>query len=33
MQQCCRQLFALNKPATYGLKVVVEIPERFQNIV
>lgn len=33
MQTFCRPIFALNKPTTFGLRVVVEIPERFRNIV
>lgn len=33
MQTCLRQLFAPNKPAMYGHKVVVKIPERFRKLV
>lgn len=33
MQRFCRPIFALNKPTVFGLKFVVEIPERFSNII
>lgn len=33
MQTLCRPIFALNKPTTFGVRFVAEIPERFQNIV
>lgn len=33
MQTVCRPLFALNKPTTYGLKMVAEIPQRFRDTV
>lgn len=33
MQRICRPIFALNKPTTFGIKWVVEIPERFRNLV
>jgi len=32
-QTCCRPLYALNKPAMFELRIVVKIPERFQNIL
>lgn len=33
LQKVCRPPYAWNKPGMLGLKIVVEIPERFQNIV
>lgn len=33
MQTLCRPIFALNKPTTFGLRFVVELPERFRDIV
>lgn len=33
LQTVVRQVFALNKPGSLGLRVVVEIPERFRNVV
>lgn len=33
MQTLCRPIFALNKPTTFGLKFVVEIPRRFSKLV
>ncbi len=33
LQRTARPLYALNKPLTLGIKKVVEIPERFRNIV
>lgn len=33
MQTVCRPIFALNKPTTFGMKFVVEIPNRFKNIL
>ena len=33
MQTVCRSIFALNKPTTYGIRFVVGIPERFNNVV
>ena len=33
IQKLCRPVFALNKPTTFGIRFVTEIPERFQNIV
>jgi len=32
-QTLCRPPYALNKPAMFELKILVKIPERFQNIV
>ena len=33
MQVLCRPIFAINKPTTFGIKYVVRIPDRFDNIV
>lgn len=33
MQTICRPLFALNKPTTFGLRFVAEIPGRFRNLI
>lgn len=33
IQYFCRPIFAPNKPTTFGIKLVVAIPERFQRIV
>lgn len=33
LQRVCRPLYSLNKPATYGVRLVVRIPERFRNLV
>lgn len=33
MQTLCRPIFAVNKPTTFGLKFVAEIPERFRNSI
>lgn len=33
MHQYCRPIFAVNKPTAFGLRRVVEIPERFADIV
>lgn len=33
MQTYLRQLFAINKPAMYGYKIVVEIPQRFRHLI
>ncbi|MDR1683014.1 MAG: glycosyltransferase family 2 protein [Candidatus Symbiothrix sp.] len=33
LQYCIRPIYALNKPAMLGWKLVVTIPEQFQNIV
>lgn len=33
MQTLCRPIYSINKPTTYGIKFVVEIPERFSEIV
>lgn len=33
LQHICRPIFALNKPSTYGLRIVAEIPERFKDTV
>lgn len=33
MQTLCRPIFAVNKPTTFGLKFVVEIPKRFSNSI
>lgn len=33
MQTICRPLFALNKPTTFGIKFVAEIPERFRDTI
>lgn len=33
MEKILRPIFAWNKPSTYGLKQVVEIPERFRKIL
>lgn len=33
LQRICRPVFALNKPSTYGLRIVAEIPERFRDTV
>ena len=32
-QTLCRPPYALNKPAMFGFKIIVRIPDRFQNIV
>ena len=32
-QTLCRPPYALNKPAMFELKIVVRIPERFQNLI
>lgn len=33
LQTFCRPIFALNKPSTYGLRIVARIPERFKYTV
>lgn len=33
LQTIVRQIFALNKPGSLGLRIVVGIPERFRDIV
>ncbi|MDE5902771.1 MAG: glycosyltransferase family 2 protein [Muribaculaceae bacterium] len=33
LQSVCRPIFALNKPSTYGLRIVARIPERFSHTV
>lgn len=33
MQTICRPIFALNKPTTFGIHFVAEIPERFRNSI
>lgn len=33
IEQLCRPIFAWNKPTTFGMKFVVEIPERFKNLI
>lgn len=33
LQKWCRPIFALNKPTTFGIRIVAEIPYRFNGIV
>lgn len=33
MQQLCRPIFAWNKPTVFGIKAIVEIPERFRKLI
>ena len=33
IQTCCRPIYALNKPSMGRWKLVVEIPERFKEVV
>lgn len=33
MQQLCRPIFAWNKPTVFGIKAIVEIPERFRDLI
>lgn len=33
MQRICRSIFAPNKPTTYGIKFVVRIPDKFDNVI
>jgi hypothetical protein len=33
MQRICRPIFAVNKPTTFGIKFVAEIPERFHDTI
>lgn len=33
MQRVCRPIFAINKPTTFGIRFVAEIPERFRDSI
>jgi hypothetical protein len=33
LQTVCRPVYAWNKPAMFGLKLVVRIPDRFQTLL
>lgn len=33
MQTYCRPIFAINKPTTFGIRFVAQIPERFRNTI